>query len=679
MRARPAALALSALVAAAVVCPRDVRAQEEGLAPVEVRPLFAPGQDLPAGWNAFAVRVEAPADRPLKGEVAVETSSFGANEGTSRVSAPFHVAAGATVIVRVPVLVPEFAQTVVRVLADGATLQSTSYSTRSHVESVVLFEVAEPSRLRAAVSDVPVTSSHGNVLSLAVTTPQYDRATGDPVLPDRSPLYANATVVLLKSAELVRLTGRELDALAGYVLGGGTLAVVPSRPEDLRHPTLVSLVGGEVQRAEPGEPLGRPVAPPSVPGAGSARKKLASVASPGEATKKALTGWKGGNLAPSLYGASAYYGLGEVHLLAFDTSQPAIAQDPWVATRMVDLARRSFARRAGVAMRPSAASARTPEVARALDPNETSAGVVLGAALLLCLYALGAGPLNFWLAARKHRPLSAFARLPLFSFAAFVVVVGIGVAVKGVQGRARRLSLLELGAGVEAGPVRRYRGFYVSRASDLTIRTSDPRALAQPVPADTPPGPGERLVVEREGARLVDVAAPPWQTVVIREDGTATLGKGVSIVPEGAGDYRIVNRTGRALRAAMLVLPAGTGRFFDELADGASVLASTGDDGTKEPAFGAWLTSFHAPVFSTTALRGLHAQALEELLEPRSPGLTRAWAALEAAAPGANWFPPGVPVLLAQVDGGEGATTDAGLRVESDRLLLRVVGTGGEP
>jgi hypothetical protein len=38
-----------------------------------------------------------------------------------------------------------------------------------------------------------------------------------------------------------------------------------------------------------------------------------------------------------------------------------------------------------------------------------------------------------------------------------------------------------------------------------------------------------------------------------------------------------------------------------------------------------------------------------------------------------------VPVLLAQVEGGEGRTSDTGLRLDSDRVLVRVVGFGGKP
>jgi hypothetical protein len=42
-----------------------------------------------------------------------------------------------------------------------------------------------------------------------------------------------------------------------------------------------------------------------------------------------------------------------------------------------------------------------------------------------------------------------------------------------------------------------------------------------------------------------------------------------------------------------------------------------------------------------------------------------------------DWFPDDVPVVLGEIEGGEGAKSDTGLRVESDRLLFRVVGEGG--
>jgi hypothetical protein len=42
-----------------------------------------------------------------------------------------------------------------------------------------------------------------------------------------------------------------------------------------------------------------------------------------------------------------------------------------------------------------------------------------------------------------------------------------------------------------------------------------------------------------------------------------------------------------------------------------------------------------------------------------------------------DWWPEDVPVLIAELDGGESKLRDSGLRVEQDRVLLRVVGYGG--
>jgi hypothetical protein len=71
---------------------------------------------------------------------------------------------------------------------------------------------------------------------------------------------------------------------------------------------------------------------------------------------------------------------------------------------------------------------------------------------------------------------------------------------------------------------------------------------------------------------------------------------------------------------------------------------------------------------------------LSPVLEADAPGLGEAWHALEEAADTtSDWFPGDVPVLLEQLDGGDGRASDAGLRLESDRLLVRVVGYGGKP
>jgi hypothetical protein len=350
---------------------------------------------------------------------------------------------------------------------------------------------------------------------------------------------------------------------------------------------------------------------------------------------------------------------------------------------MVDLARRGYDRRSTVAFRPGDEQAHGDlnRVRRELDPNESSRWAIGFSALLLCLYAVLAGPVNFSLASKRGKPLRALRHLPIYAAVTFAIVVGIGMAAKGVTGRARHLTLVEAGAGMTRGTARRYRGFYASRSKDLTVRTTDSSSIVSTAVLAELSDPRDHLLVDRDGARLVDVAALPWQTVVVREDGFTSLGDGISIVADPSGDIAVVNRSGRDLRAAVLWLPSGGARYFTRINDGARVVAGAAVDlGTKKEGRG-WLSLVGTGRrVGGIDVHDLGASALAAVLEPDAPGLGEAWWALEEAASDAiDWFPDGVPVLLAQIDGGEGRTSDSGLRLETDRLLVRIVGFGGSP
>jgi hypothetical protein len=54
------------------------------------------------------------------------------------------------------------------------------------------------------------------------------------------------------------------------------------------------------------------------------------------------------------------------------------------------------------------------------------------------------------------------------------------------------------------------------------------------------------------------------------------------------------------------------------------------------------------------------------------------WAPFDAAAgDDVDWWPDDVPVVMGEVVGLAKASHDSGLRLEDDRVLLRVVGRGG--
>ena len=434
-------------------------------------------------------------------------------------------------------------------------------------------------------------------------------------------------------------------------------------------------------RASPRRPSPTSTLPAAGSGSSSSSKLVPRAREPSGDLAEALAGYAGGNLRGSLYGSSAAYGLGEFHLLAFDPTRKPALDDPWAQARVVDLVRRAFDRRSTQVFRPGAeASVQYGRVRQQLDPNENSRWAIGAAALLLIAYAVLAGPVNFTLASRAGRPLRALRRLPLFSALAFALVVAIGVAAKGISGRARHLTLVEAGAGMGKATARRFRGFYASRGRELTVRTTDASSVLSTAVTDYSDR-HDHLLVDRDGARLVDVSALPWQTVVVREDGFASIGDGIALVREGEPDLAVINRSGHDLRGAILRGPRGESFYFARVKDGERVTTASARRLSADYDGRTWEAQTHAAHRAGTLdIHRLGEHALSPVLEADAPGLADAWAAVsEAAGDNVDWFPDGVPVLLGQLDGGEGRLSDAGLRVESDRLLVRVVGWGGRP
>ena len=106
-------------------------------------------------------------------------------------------------------------------------------------------------------------------------------------------------------------------------------------------------------------------------------------------------------------------------------------------------------------------------------------------------------------------------------------------------------------------------------------------------------------------------------------------------------------------------------RFFIRIKDGEAVSENAGQP------------------LSITRSGGLGRSSLnldlaKDRLESCSKGLSSAWDAIEGATTrNIDFWPEEVPVLLGQLDGGEGKLTDSGFPLEADRTLLRIVGEGG--
>jgi len=571
----------------------------------------------------------------------------------------------------------------VRVVSeDGKFLAKTALTEFRQVDPL-LFDLDNPSRLAATVRGLSVVlrrkvSGSYRTPEVGVGSPGIDPATGEPFLPRWAAGYSTATLVVSSARRVANLGQREKVALFDWVLGGGALALALERPEDLRAPSLEAVVGGALRQTPPTAELLEPTAfyvpvdsslgsSPLSPSPMSAPLRREELAPPSRLVER-LRGFTGGNLRTTPWGAAASYGLGEVHLLAFPLDETAVS-DRWTQLKVVDLVRHAWERQASVALPLGQAALddhRTSAVRRVLDPNENMRWTIVVSALLLLLYAALAGPLNFFLAARRGRPLRAVMWLPVWAAVTMLLVVAVGIVGKGVRGRARKLSLVEAGAGMERGTITRFRGLYASSASELTVRPSARGNLLDV--ATEGEFVSRSLLVDRDGLRVEDLRARPWQTMIVREDGTAELGGGVSMVPAPGGDVIVKNRTAHDLVGVVLRTPAGSYVSFPRIADGATVSSTQGEK----------LAMSVAP--TGPGLRALSAHQFKSVLERQVKGLGDAWEALGVYASNeVDWWPDDVPVLLGQLEGGEGKLSDTGLRVDVDRLLLRVVGYGGVP
>ncbi len=643
---------------------------------VTLRPLLGDRSTGTPGWTTFVVQLKNRTAASIEGHVKLKRVSR-TDPHEALITAEFHVQPEQSVMLKLPA--PGYTTTAVTATAEdvtGKVLGSAEAPTDSF-ERPLVFSLDSPSRVAALLRDQPLVGLSDPSTSVSQTArseqAMLDEASGESILPQRSAGYAPATVVLAKSESLVQLRAPELTALTGWVLAGGTLALAITRPEDLRHETVLRLVGGRPEKAQP--PLDM------LPDTGPLGAAAFGSTNPGEEPQhsaelkqlKALiaelqssVGYVGGNLRPSAWGAVASYGLGEVHLLGFEPDKPMSgAVEHWVQQKLLTLLASSWLRQKHVV----AQHARTPFeqsdywLRQSLDPSIGNHWAIVGAALLLLLYALLAGPMNFRVASNSGHPLRALYRLPLWSAGALLLILVLGAVSRGSSTKARHLTLIEAGAGMPRGSAIRFRAFYADSLDDMKISVAETGNVLSL--AGSSSDVTAELVAEPQGLAVDEIHTVPWKTTVIREEAFSNIGAGVSLLERDA-ELWVKNRVGRELLGVVVRDTQGNVYFFERLADGAEAKVSSGQ-------------SISFSVTPTGSAYPLMLHNFEYQLDQSSPGLSNGWRAFETLVPSdRNWWPTDVPVLLAQIVGGEGHLTDSGIALESDRTLLRVVGFGGE-
>jgi hypothetical protein len=83
--------------------------------------------------------------------------------------------------------------------------------------------------------------------------------------------------------------------------------------------------------------------------------------------------------------------------------------------------------------------------------------------------------------------------------------------------------------------------------------------------------------------------------------------------------------------------------------------------------------------WGTGLIQDLDVSSFRDELNRADTNLADAWSALAGLTASQTYWWPDVPVLIGQVAGGEGNASDTGFELRQDRVLVRVVGWGGEP
>lgn len=652
---------------------------------VSATPLL--GGDAPGGSGWFSYAVKLRSDLPGVQHGTVELTD--GVEGVTR--APFAIARGEPV--KIELSVHDAFGKGLEVLARG---ESGAVLARGPVPSPrsrapLLFDLTSTGRLETALRGERVAAaatggawSPSEGLELVVTRAATEPRSGEPLLPERALGYGSVTVALVRSDALVLMQEGARAALSDWVLSGGTLAVTVERPEDLRHPSVASLLGGPATVApDAGGPPDADFRVAEEPGAAAAAPAPGvRHVPPSTEVAGALVAYRGPSLHPTRWGSAAAHGLGEVHLLAFDPNAAAFVDDAWVRRSMVDLVRVAWDREEALALAGGTLAldeGRVEPLRRLLDPNEGNRWAIGLAAALLVAYAVLAGPVSFRRAARRNSPLRALVELPIWSGAAIVLIVAIGAVAKGGRSRARRLALVECGAGERRAPVTRLRALFASSAAAIRVASLAPASLLDL--AGVSRGTARALVLEHGGAVLEGLHGRPWETLLVREDGMLDLGGAVRFVTLDR-DVRVENGLPRDLVAVVARAPGGQLTYFSRIPRGQAVSLASGKAVGGPTSFAPpGAMAARIPVAATPMVaHRLEAYRFSGLANADSAGAGDVWTALESAtSEPTDFWPDDAPSLVAELPGGEGVGTDSGLTVESDRLFLRVVGRKEPP
>ncbi|UJR79738.1 hypothetical protein [Sandaracinus amylolyticus] len=518
--------------------------------PVEVRVEGVLGNEalIGDGYSTVAVTVRNLTRETFRGRLVVRTSQW--NQPPDRHAVPLDLPPAEQRRVLITLFVNgSGTQIEARYEAGDALLGSASMSSAYAPSGRSLVVLADPSRLRATLLDLQASVPDENpgyygaatgserAVQVPIGTITIDGTTGDPIVPDDVLGYSTVAVLAAQASMLTRLSDRELDAIRRWVHAGGHLVIFPRSEGDLATPLVRETFGAvrysETRRLVPGD-----FAPGALPALECARG------------------------ATERFGCADRVGAGAVYVTAYDASAPPHVDRPEVRELLRSIAQRAlrdpattrFTLGRGIDSLEQTWWDGRPSLARlraALDPNEGYRPALGLVGIVLFLYVIVVGPLNFRFVLQRNRPTLALVSTPILAIGCATVMLVVGYLGKGVTMRYRRVEIVEAVEGDTLAPTRAYAGYFLTAPSTVEIATREGGRTMRLASG----GGDDGLVYDHAGERprLTSLRGGLWETIFLRDDRVIDLGAPIRFAYEGDRLVSITNESQRPLRSAFIV------------------------------------------------------------------------------------------------------------------------------
>lgn len=653
---RRACVGVVSLVLGALALSAAPRALAQPVAPpvrVEVDGLFGDEALVGTGYAPVVVRATNTTATAFRGHLTIETREWRAS--TERYEVALDLPPGESRQSIVTVFARDSAEIEARYEDEGGRIlglgsQVVSYG--AGARPVVLVE--DPAIHRANLLDLQLetvdsTGAYGymgsspRLVNVPVGVATSDARTGDPLLPE-SPLgYATVGLLVVTVPMAARMSELQMQAIERWVHTGGRVLLLPRTEADLRSPLVTRFITGATSSTTP------------------ARSALAPAAAM-RLTCPEGTDEDGG-------GCGRPVGFGDVWVapvavaatsdgadgIAFRELVHAILDHDRVGHAALPLGVGDDRVEEGYSYGATPAAGSIADLRASLDPNEGYRASLVLIAVLLFLYVIFVGPVNFRIVERRNQPTLALVTTPLLALACAAALLFVGYVGKGVTMRYRRLELLELNEGSTIATARRYTGWFFTRPASLEVEGRERGGIRETL-GD---GIGPLVRIGATTSTLTDLRAGLWETPVTREDHTVTLEGTIRFELDGTRLATVVNETGFALRGVVVIDNVGAAYAVGDVPAGgrAPIPTSTGVFVT-EP------TSYYGSVdTSLTAMRQAFSLTADD--EPLARGVSDLL--------GNELVGTILPTLYAWAEPDAEPSSSPGFSNEWDRRLLRVV------